>query len=172
MCMAGKKHHTLERIVRVPKSRAEVFDFFSKAENLNQLTPPELHFKILTPTPIDMYVGSLIDYRIRLKGLPMRWRTEITRWDPPFCFVDFQLRGPYVLWDHLHEFYDEGDHTVIYDRVNYIPRGGPLAGIAHALFVKSELKKIFDYRTAAILNIFGGVELDRLPERQVEEIAV
>ena len=84
--------------------REQVFRFFASAENLNLLTPPWLGFNILTPLPIEMAVGTIIEYRIRLRGLPLTWRSEITEWQPPVSFCDEQRRGPYRFWIHRHTF--------------------------------------------------------------------
>lgn len=146
--------YLLEREVRVALPVDQVFPFFARAENLNLLTPRDLSFEIKTPLPIEMRVGALIDYSIRLMGVPMAWRTEITVWEPPHRFADLQLRGPYALWDHLHEFVADGDGTLIRDRVRYRPRGGPLAPLVHALFVRRKIEQIFDYRTRRIEELF------------------
>ncbi|MHC4830740.1 MAG: SRPBCC family protein [Planctomycetota bacterium] len=127
----------------VPRPRDEVFPFFADAGNLGALTPPWLGFRITTPTPIEMCPGALIDYRLRLHGVPIRWTTVISAWDPPHRFVDAQLRGPYSLWRHEHVFTEEEGGTLITDRVEYAHLGGRLV---NALFVERELNKIFAYR--------------------------
>ena len=96
--------HVIEREQLVARELPEVFEFFSRARNLESLTPPWLSFSVLTPEPIEMRPGTLIDYRLRLHGLPMRWRTLIEAWEPEVRFVDRQLRGPYKLWHHTHSF--------------------------------------------------------------------
>ena len=136
----------------VPRPLAEVFPFFAQAENLQHLTPSFLDFRILTPPPIAMAVGTLIDYRIRLRGLPMRWRTRIAAWQPPHRFADQQLRGPYSVWWHEHLFAEQDGGTLITDRVVY---KAPFSFIAHPLVVRRELARIFDYRTQAIAARFG-----------------
>jgi len=128
-----------------------VFPFFADPLNLDQLTPPWLRFRILTPAPIAMDVGSLIDYRLRLHGLPIRWRTEITVFEPPYRFVDRQVRGPYREWIHEHVFEEVDGHTVIIDNVRYSVPGGRLV---HELVVKRDLQKIFDYRHGRIAERF------------------
>lgn len=132
----------------------EVFAFFQNPENLSRITPPWLNFKITTNTPIAMEPGALIDYQIKLKGLPLKWRTEITHFDPPHSFVDVQLKGPYAKWHHTHRFEAVEDGTQIYDDVEYALPLGILGQIAHRLYVKGDLQKIFEYRKQIIEEIF------------------
>ncbi|MBL8724935.1 MAG: SRPBCC family protein [Planctomycetes bacterium] len=140
----------------LPKPPAEVFPFFADAGNLAELTPPWLSFRILTPRPIPMAEGTLIDYRIGVRGLPMRWRTRIARWQPPHAFADEQLRGPYSLWHHTHTFAAQGGGTLVGDEVRMRPKGGPLAGLLMQLFVRRDVEKIFRYRSAVLRQRFGG----------------
>ncbi len=135
-----------------------VFAFFSQAENLERLTPNSLKFEIITPLPIEMKVGTLIDYRIRLSGIPMRWRTRIAIWEPPHRFVDDQLRGPYLRWWHQHTFTAEGSKTRMRDRVEYRVPGGPFEPLIHKLFVRPQIEAIFDYREKTIRKLFGAGE--------------
>jgi ligand-binding SRPBCC domain-containing protein len=145
--MSKRKVHVLERSQRVRVSIDQVFAFFSQAENLEKVTPPWLHFQLLTPTPVEMRAGTLLDYRLRLHQVPVRWRTRIEVWEPPTNFRDIQLRGPYALWDHSHSFERDGDGAVImHDRVRYAMPLGALGQLAHAAFVKRDLERIFDYR--------------------------
>lgn len=131
----------------------EVFSFFSSAENLEKITPPWLHFNIVTPTPIEMQKGALIDYRLKLHGLPIKWRTEIEAWLPPHRFVDQQLRGPYKKWYHEHTFESLGpNRTLAKDNVHYIPRFGSLV---HKYFVRPDLEKIFGYRQEQLQKHFA-----------------
>lgn len=147
---------TLEREQVVFRPRAEVFDFFSRAENLETITPKSLSFRILTPTPIVMQPGTTIDYELRLFGVPMRWQSLIEVFEPEERFVDVQLRGPYASWRHTHEFADAvGGGTVIRDRVDYDLPLGPLGSIAHALFVKRQLNAIFEHRQRVIEEMLG-----------------
>src|SRR6188508_1510958 len=112
--------HTLRTSLTIARPREEVFDFFSDAENLELITPPQLNIQILTPTPLKTQKGTLIDYRIRLRGLPIKWRTEITSWDPPHAFIDEQLSGPYKQWIHEHRFTEiDAGTTLIEDNVRY-----------------------------------------------------
>lgn len=145
----------LTRSIWLPRPRDEVFAFFSDAHNLEQLTPPFLRFEVLTPAPIPMRAGALIDYRLRLRGIPIRWRTEIAEWDPPRRFVDVQLRGPYRLWRHTHEFSDENGGTRCDDRVEYLVPGGALVA---KLFVQRDVERIFEYREAQMRARFGEDE--------------
>jgi ligand-binding SRPBCC domain-containing protein len=147
--------HVLETKTIIQKPLSEVFDFFSKAENLNRITPKELEFKIITPLPIKMYAGTLIDYKIKLNGIPFSWRTEICTWDPPHKFVDQQLKGPYAKWHHTHEFKDLGDGcTEMIDRVVYKSPGWIFEPIIHNLFVKKRVEAIFKHREKTLLEIF------------------
>jgi ligand-binding SRPBCC domain-containing protein len=150
------KRYRLERVQLVQAPRAEVFDFFSLAQNLELLTPAFLKFGIVTPLPIEMRQGTLIEYRIGLGGVPLKWLTEIQQWVPNERFVDVQLRGPYRYWHHLHEFRDVAGGTEMRDCVDYELPFGPLGTLAHALTVKRILKKIFDYRTGAVERAFPG----------------
>lgn len=142
----------LEAELWLPVPRAEVFPFFADAGNLEQITPPWLNFEILTPRPIPMRPGTLIDYRIRLRGLPLKWRTEISVWEPPVRFVDRQLRGPYRQWIHEHIFEERDGGTLCIDKVNYAVLGGALI---ERLFVRRDVKRIFEHRTVALRNHFG-----------------
>jgi len=135
----------------LPRSRDEVFPFFADAGNLSEITPPWVKFQVLTPAPIAMQPGTLIDYRIRVHGLPIRWRTEITEWNPPCRFVDVQLRGPYTLWHHTHTFEEKDGGTLCSDSVTYRPRGG---AIMHRLFVRKDVERIFAYRRKRLLELF------------------
>ncbi|MCE9578343.1 MAG: TIGR01777 family oxidoreductase [Deltaproteobacteria bacterium] len=145
----------------IDRPLAEVMPFFAAAENLALLTPSALRFDIQTPTPIAMAVGATIDYRIKLSGVPMRWRTVIEDWQPGTKFVDAQHRGPYRAWWHEHHFRADGDRTIMEDRVYYAPPLGPLGWIANRLFVEKQLRTIFAYRAQAIRLRFGAGEARR-----------
>jgi ligand-binding SRPBCC domain-containing protein len=148
------KEFTIHAELWLPRHRAEIFAFFADAHNLQSLTPPWLRFDVVTPAPIAMYPGALIDYRIRVHGLPIRWRTEITAWNPPHQFVDIQLRGPYTLWHHTHTFAERDGGTLCVDDVRYRPRGGALV---NWLFVRRDVERIFHYRQQRLLERFGVV---------------
>lgn len=143
----------LRRETTVPRSLEETFAFFSDAGNLDALTPPWVGFRILTPLPIDMRRGTLIDYRIRIRGIPIRWRTEITEWDPPHRFIDVQLKGPYQWWHHEHRFEPCKEGTRIVDEVEF---RAPLHWISHPLIVERDVRRIFSYRAEALQRTFGG----------------
>jgi hypothetical protein len=132
------------------RRREEVFPFFSDPRNLEKITPPWLKFEVLT-APSTMQAGSLIDYRIRVHGLAVRWRTEIVEWNPPHRFADVQLPGPYKLWHHTHTFEDRDGGTLCLDDVRYYPRGGALI---NWLFVRRDVNKIFAYRNQTLAQIF------------------
>jgi len=137
----------------LPRPRNEVFAFFADARNLETITPPWLQFNVLTPSPIVMRPGALIDYQLRVHGFPLRWRTEITEWQPPYRFVDQQIRGPYRLWHHTHSFMERDGGTLCRDEVIYRPRGGWLIDW---LFVRRDVAQIFAYRTKQLQRIFPG----------------
>jgi len=147
--------YRLERTTFIPRPRSEVFAFFSDAANLERITPSSLKFHIITPQPIAMHAGTLIDYELRLHGIPLRWRTLIETFDPPNGFSDLQLRGPYRLWRHHHTFEDAPGGTTMNDRVDYELPFGPLGTLAHALFVRRSVNQIFDYRTQVIRDLFS-----------------
>jgi len=152
------KTYKLHRQAVIAQPLGKVFEFFSKAENLELLTPSWLKFKILTPLPIKMVKGVLIDYQIKLIGLPMNWKTEISEWQPPHFFIDTQLKGPYTKWVHKHHFKEVEKGTEITDIVNYQLPGGLLAPAAHSLIVKHQLKSIFDFRTRIIKEYFDSAD--------------
>jgi ligand-binding SRPBCC domain-containing protein len=153
--MMTKSIHVLERETWVPRPLPEVFDFFSRAENLAQITPPWLDFKILTPPPIQMKEGTVIDYLLRIHGLPCRWLTYIECWDPPYGFVDVQRKGPYRLWRHTHRFQEKNNGTLVSDRVEFALPFGPLGELIYRLQVARELERIFDFRAQQIHLRFG-----------------
>jgi len=147
--------HHLKTSQWIDRPIDEVFAFFSEAVNLERITPPELKFSILNPEPIVIRKGTLIDYRLRLMGIPFNWKTEITGWDPPYSFQDMQRRGPYSQWVHTHAFESRDGGTRIRDEVLYRLPLSPLGDLAFPL-VSYQLKRIFGYRQEAVLAYFAG----------------
>lgn len=146
---------TLTMTTRLPGPPESHFPFFSDAANLSRITPPELGFRILTPAPIAMGAGTLIDYRIGLWGLPMRWRTRIAWWEPPHGFADEQLSGPYKRWFHSHSFAPDGEGgTLMTDSVEFALPLEPLSLIARPL-VEWQVRRIFTYRDLALRKALG-----------------
>lgn len=144
-----------EQLVRAPAER--VFEFFSNAENLEAITPAWVGFEILTPTPIEMRKDAIIEYRLRLGGIPVRWRTRVTSWEPGRGFVDEQERGPYALWEHHHVFEPTDRGVLVADRVRYALPFGPIGRLAHVLWVHSALARIFDFRFARVRELLEEV---------------
>ena len=145
--------HTLERKLTLDRPIKTIFDFFADAANLERITPPELKFHIITEQPIQIEKGTLIDYSLKMRGFPVKWRTEISVWEPPHKFVDRQLRGPYKQWIHTHSFTEiDVGKTLIEDEVRYRLPLEPLGDVAHFL-VRRELDYIFDYRQKAVAEI-------------------
>lgn len=146
--------HLLERSQHVEVPIEQAFGLYADASNLEPMTPPWLHFQVTTPGEITLASGALLDYRLRLHGVPIRWQTLIEAWEPPHRFVDIQRKGPYSLWHHTHEFEPDGDDaTVIHDRVRYAIPFGPIGELAERLFVRRDLRRIFDYRAEAVEHL-------------------
>jgi hypothetical protein len=156
------KTHILLAEQFVARPLFEVFEFFSRPENLARITPPSLGFVILTPSPIEMKAGTLIDYTIRLAGIPLRWRTLISVYDPPNRFVDEQLKGPYAYWHHTHRFSSVEGGTMIHDEIRYALPFGPFGMLAHCLFVRRNLERIFSYRKVAVEKILVDLPIQGL----------
>jgi len=148
-----KRPHQLSRTQLVGRPLQDVFAFFSDASNLEPLTPRFLRFRILTPMPIELRAGARLDYQLSLFGVPVRWRTRITEWQPGKRFVDEQESGPYALWRHTHEFEARGASTLVRDVVDYREPLGPLGRLAHLLFVRRTVDRIFDFRRDAIARL-------------------
>ena len=142
----------------VPADLETVFAFFAKPENLATITPGWLRFKILTPSPIPMREGAVIDYLIGLGPVPTRWRSMITTYDPPHLFVDEQLAGPYSFWHHTHRFGHADEGTLLRDEVRYVLPFGPVGELGHTLVIKKQLEGIFTHRAKVIAERFGGSE--------------
>lgn len=147
--------HVLRRTLILPLPRDRVFEFFADAENLERITPPALSFRIVTPRPIEMREGALIEYRLTLVGIPFRWVTEITRWDPPNEFIDTQLSGPYRQWIHRHTFREVDRGTEIVDEVRYRLPLWPF-GEAALPVVRLQLRAIFNHRQTAVRRLLLG----------------
>ena len=148
--------HRLERTDQIQRPVAAVFSFFADAANLEAITPRFLRFRILTPTPIEMRRGARIDYVMSLFGVPVRWRTRITEWEPGIRFVDEQEAGPYAVWRHTHEFVPRGDATLVRDVVEYALPLGALGALAHLLLVRRTLARIFDFRRDATRRLLDA----------------
>ena len=144
---------TLESVQWLPRRPDEIFDFYADAFNLERLTPPWLRFQVVTPPPITMATGAEIDYRLRLHGFPISWRSRITAWEPPFRFVDEQTRGPYRRWAHQHTFVPQDGGTCVEDRVEYGLWGGWLTD---RLLVRRDLRTIFQFRQQRLAAEFGA----------------
>jgi ligand-binding SRPBCC domain-containing protein len=142
--------YSLQRELWVPHSLPAVFDFFSRAENLERITPPWMRFRILTSLPIQMKQGATIAYALRVWGIPLRWLTEIERWNPPHEFIDVQAKGPYESWRHTHRFAAFEGGTSIVDIVDYALPLGPLGRLVHRIQVARDLGRIFDYRAQRV----------------------
>ena len=144
--------HEFKTELWLPLSPEQLFPFFADAANLDAITPPWLHFHILTPLPIGMREGALIEYRLRVRGLPLRWRTRIRAWQPPRRFVDEQIRGPYQQWIHEHSFEERDDGTLVRDIVWYAV---PLDWLLHRCFVRPDIEMIFKFRAGALRQRFA-----------------
>ncbi len=140
----------------LPQPREQVFKFFADPANLDRLTPDWLHFKILTPPSIQIRTGTLLDYRLRLHGIPMHWQSEIQVWNPPSLFIDRQTKGPYSLWIHQHSFLENNRGTLVRDEVEYAVLGGKLV---QKLLVAPDLDRIFDFRHRVLQDIFVRKEI-------------
>ncbi len=142
----------------LPQSRDEIFQFFADPQNLDTLTPAWLQFKILSPADTAMGKGTLLDYRLRLHGVPIRWQSEISVWEPPRRFVDRQIKGPYSLWVHEHTFAIRNGGTLVGDNVEYAVPGGTLV---QRLLVAPDIARIFDYRHKILEARFNPAQLRR-----------
>jgi ligand-binding SRPBCC domain-containing protein len=148
--------HLVELEQRLPQPPEKVFPFFAEARNLERLTPEWLHFRVLSQSGGVIGPGTLIRYRLRLHGIPIRWLTRIEEWRPGTRFVDLQLRGPYRYWHHTHEFEPDGDGgTLMRDTVRYAMRAGRLGELAQRRLVAGDLERIFEYRRGQVADIFG-----------------
>jgi ligand-binding SRPBCC domain-containing protein len=139
--------YVLRSQTTVHRNLSDTFDFFANAENLNLITPAWLKFTIVSETPIKMGPGTQIDYRLKIHGFPVKWRSEISLWEPPYRFVDTQIKGPYLMWSHTHTLdISPNGHTIVNDYVKYKV---PFGRVTNRLFVARDLKRIFRYRNLA-----------------------
>jgi ligand-binding SRPBCC domain-containing protein len=164
--------HQLVRTQIVAAPVDVVFSFFSDAANLQALTPAFLRFRILSSLPIVMRTGAQIDYQLSLFGAPLRWRTRITDWQPGRRFVDEQESGPYALWRHTHEFEAHPEGTLMRDVVSYMEPLGPLGALAHVLFVRRTLDRIFDFRRDAVERLLARAPVTSRAMRAEEVVHV
>jgi ligand-binding SRPBCC domain-containing protein len=149
--------HLFEKSQRVELPVEEAFAFYGDGANLEPLTPPWLHFEVITPRPLTLRQGTLLEYRLKLHRVPLHWKTLIETWEPPLRFVDIQEKGPYSLWEHTHLFEADGPSAaVIHDRVRYAIPFGPLGSLANRLFVRRDLERIFEFRGAAVAELLGS----------------
>jgi len=144
------KLYTLKRSQVLPYSIEHLFSFFDRPENLEKMTPAHLNFQMLTPQPVKMHCGAVIDYTIKIWSFPMRWTTLITDYNPPHSFIDLQLKGPYAYWHHEHRFTSQDDQTLMEDQVTYALPLGPLGRLAHRIKIEKDLTHIFNYRANKI----------------------
>lgn len=154
------RFHTIRRRQWIPRPIDEVFAFFSDARNLEEITPPWLRFRILTPGPIRIAEGTRIRYRLRVHGIPMSWETEIREWKSPHRFVDVQLQGPYQIWHHTHRFEPKDGGTLMTDIVRYRLPLGIIGRLVHRLKVRRDVESIFDYRAQHILELLRAATLE------------
>src|SRR3954470_21062996 len=147
--------YLLRREQWIARPIEEAFTFFASAHNLEEITPPWVGFKILSMSTESIEEGTTIRYRLRLHGIPVHWRTDIREWNPPHCFVDEQTKGPYKLWRHTHRFEARGNRTKMIDEVQYALPFGVLGQIVHALKVRRDVSRVFDYRRQRIDALFG-----------------
>jgi len=148
----------LRKTIWLPQPRAKVFEFFSNPGNLDRLTPAWLNFAILTPATSQIKQGTLLDYRLRIRGMPIRWQSAIAVWEPPYRFVDRQTKGPYSLWIHEHTFDERDNGTLVGDNVEYAVPGGR---IVQKLLVAPDIERIFDYRHKMLEELFNPAKLTR-----------
>ena len=153
----------------LPEPRERVFALFADAHNLERITPPFLQFRVLNTSPIVMGPCALIDYKLRLHGAPIKWRTEITNWEPPVRFCDIQQRGPYSEWVHTHTFEEHDGGTMVRDEVRYrLPGPSFVTRIVNALIVAPDTRKIFEFRHDALCEAFGARRTARIGPVKLE----
>jgi len=146
--------YILESRVWLARTRAEVFAFFADSSHLLLITPPAFRLRLVGGPPA-LSTGAVLDMRLQWLGVPIRWRAFIREWDPPYRFVDVQVRGPYARWEHRHRFLEEGGGTWVEDRVTYRLPFGPLGGAAHTLIVRRQIAALWRYRTRRLGELVG-----------------
>ena len=151
----SQEEHELVREQFLRLDQEVAFNFFRDPQNLDRITPPWMGFKIAGPVPSEIKRDTRIEYRLKLFGVPLSWRTHITHWDPPYAFVDSQEHGPYKSWEHLHTLQPIGDGVLMRDRVRYRVPFQPLSRPIHTMFIRPTLERIFNYRYSAISRMFG-----------------
>jgi ligand-binding SRPBCC domain-containing protein len=158
MTMTDSGIHVARFEQRLEGAPEDVFPFFADARNLEAITPPLLRFRLLTPDPIAMGVGTFLQYALRIHGLPVRWDTLIQEWDPPHRFVDVQVRGPYRLWHHTHDLVplDDGRATLMRDTVRYAVGFGVLGEVARRALVQRDVEAIFAFRAEKVPGLVAG----------------
>ena len=155
--------YELERTQVIQRPVDDVFAFFAEARNLEAITPRWLRFEVLTPEPIELREGSILEYRLRVHGIPMRWVSRIDAWEPGHRFVDRQLRGPYRLWEHTHEVSEHPQGTLSRDLVRYALPLGPLGVLARTLLVRRDLERIFEFRREAVVRLLSNAAVHSHP---------
>ena len=160
--------YTLKKSITVPGSLDTVFEFFNRPENLEKLTPANLKFNILTPSPVTMHNGAVFDYTIGLMGIPMRWTSIITNYDPPHHFVDIQLKGPYAYWHHKHSFEAKAEGVEVTDEIHYEIGFSLFGKVVLRPVIQRQLKAIFSFRAHAIKGLFLSTHLSQ-PDPQPSE---
>ena len=148
--------YILESRVWLARTRAEVFAFFADPSHLLLITPPAFRLRLVGGPPA-LSTSAVLDMRLQWLGVPIRWRAFIREWDPPYRFVDVQVRGPYARWEHRHRFLEEGGGTWVEDRVTYRLPLGPLGRAAHALIVRRQIAALWRYRTRRLGELVGPV---------------
>lgn len=159
----------LEQTLEAP--RQEAFELFSDPFNLERITPPWLRFRLLAGERFAISAGTLIEYRLILHGVPLRWVTEIAAWEPGRRFIDVQRTGPYRLWHHIHEFVADGDRTLMRDTIRYMLPLGPLGEVAHRAFVRRDLEQIFEFRSSAISGLLAPASAQPLAPAAAQVLA-
>ncbi len=148
--------YVLEKRTRIGRPRAEVFAFLADPANFARLTPPSLRVTLLTPRRV-VGAGTVLEFRLRWLGVPLRWRAYFREWDPPYRFMAVQVRGPLARWEHRHRFLAEADATLLEDRIVYRLPLGPLGRLLHALLVRRQVAAVWRYRTRRLRELLGPV---------------